>query len=170
MLFFLLICDSWNGIWKISSLRPDCLTKWVEQFRLGIAINRRFECSVFRGSVFRRDRTIRRDYSPPVHRKAQRRHWTVRLQLISKTLQGMVPHAQRAGEITGETLSGVRAPAESIGGSSLLNPELWTLNTRISWGDETTWFKVEANFKYVWLGLTHRKALIDDLSKSFSNQ
>jgi len=23
------------------------LTKWVKQFRLGIAINRRFECSVF---------------------------------------------------------------------------------------------------------------------------
>jgi len=32
-----------------SSLHADCLTKCVKQFRLGIAINRRFECSVFRG-------------------------------------------------------------------------------------------------------------------------
>jgi len=31
----------------ISSLHADCLTKCVKQFRLGIAINRRFECSVF---------------------------------------------------------------------------------------------------------------------------
>jgi hypothetical protein len=27
---------------------PDCLTKCVKQFRLGIAINKRFECSAFR--------------------------------------------------------------------------------------------------------------------------
>ena len=46
---------------EISSLHADCLTKWVRQFRLGIAINRSFECSVFRGSVFRRGRKIRRD-------------------------------------------------------------------------------------------------------------
>ena len=44
-----------------SSLHVDCLTKWVRQFRLGIAINRRFECSVFRGPVFRWGRTIRGD-------------------------------------------------------------------------------------------------------------
>ena len=31
-----------------SSLCADCLTKCVKQFRLGIAINRYFECSVFR--------------------------------------------------------------------------------------------------------------------------
>jgi len=30
-----------------SSLHADCLTKWVKQFGLGIAINRCFECSVF---------------------------------------------------------------------------------------------------------------------------
>jgi hypothetical protein len=31
----------------ISSLHSDCLTKWGRQFRLGIAINRLFESSVF---------------------------------------------------------------------------------------------------------------------------
>ena len=31
----------------ISPLHADCLTSYVKQFRLGIAINRRFECSVF---------------------------------------------------------------------------------------------------------------------------
>ena len=33
---------------RISSLNADSLTNCVKQFRLGIAINRRFECSVFR--------------------------------------------------------------------------------------------------------------------------
>jgi hypothetical protein len=32
----------------ISSLHADCLTEWGRQFRVGIAINRHFECSVFR--------------------------------------------------------------------------------------------------------------------------
>jgi hypothetical protein len=48
-------------LWNLSSLHAHCLTKCVKQFRLGIAINSRFECSVSRGSVFRRDSTIRRD-------------------------------------------------------------------------------------------------------------
>ena len=34
--------------WCLSSFHADCLTKCVKQFRLGIAINRRFQCSVFR--------------------------------------------------------------------------------------------------------------------------
>ena len=35
-------------IHDISSLHADCLTKWVRQFRVNIAINGHFECSVFR--------------------------------------------------------------------------------------------------------------------------
>ena len=34
-----------------SSLHADCSTKHVKQFRLGIATNRCFMCSVFRGSA-----------------------------------------------------------------------------------------------------------------------
>ncbi len=86
----------------VSSLHADCLTKCVKQFRLGIVINRLFECSVFRGSVFRRKQ--RQDTS-----------------------------------------------------FSFLNSERWTTEhshyLRRRNNDQRS-FKVEANFKYVWLGFS----------------
>ena len=59
----LTLTDPWQGIliyfWNLtlwaSYLHDDCMTKRVRQNRLCIAIDRRFECSVFRGSVFRMD-------------------------------------------------------------------------------------------------------------------
>jgi hypothetical protein len=36
-------------------LHGNGLMKWVTQVRLSIAINKCFECSVFRGSVFGKD-------------------------------------------------------------------------------------------------------------------
>ena len=81
-----------------------------------------FGCSVFRCSVFRRERTLDETIQ---HQFIARLRCTIEPvgYIISKPLQGMVPHAKRPGEITGETLAGVRAPVDSTGGSSPLNSE-----------------------------------------------
>ena len=44
-----------------STLHADCLTKWIRQFRLGIAIKRHFECSGVQcsGGVRRLDEALR---------------------------------------------------------------------------------------------------------------
>jgi hypothetical protein len=54
----------------------------------------------------------------------------------------MYPHAKRPGEITGETLAGVRSPVDST--ERVLNTE--PLNTRISSGVETM-IKVDSELK-----------------------
>ena len=62
----------------------------------------------------------------------------------------MYPHAKRFGEITGETSADLRAPVEGTGGSSFLNSEHSNYPRRRK--NDQRRFKVEGNFKYVWLG------------------
>ena len=62
--------------------------------------------------------------------RAQKLHWTVRLQLISKPLQGMYPHAKQPGENTCPPEVWRTCRSQSADGQhrGIILPELWTLN------------------------------------------